>query len=195
VFSNLLLFFHALTFPSQPTKFKEEHVTKDGAQVAIEMLESVIADAAQKMVDLENTEMFAISQYYQELEEEKNIAEARAAKEAQKEEAANQNVLFIEEFDDVYEIEERRRDMAAAHAAHESLQNQEELAKKAFVDKEELMEKEDKLERQLADYKQHEEVLKADLREIQETVRERLLEEWEQQQQQQQQNQQQQGMM
>ena len=46
-----------------------------------------------------------------------------------------------------------------------------------------MIENEKKLARQLEEYKRNEEILKADLREIQEIVRDELLKEWEQQQQ------------
>ena len=147
------------------------------------MLESVIADAAQKMVDIENSQNLVISQFYEALEEE-HLAEARSAKEAMTEKAANNSVFFIEEFNDTFEIEERRRDMAVSHAAHQSAQEEEQIAKEASMRKDQLMSEEEKLERQLAEHKKNEDILKADLREIQNIVRDELLKEWEHQQQQ-----------
>jgi len=142
------------------------------------MLESVIADAAKKMIDIENSQNLVISQFYELLEEE-HMAEARAAKESLQERAADNRVIFIEEFNDTYEVDERRRDMAVSHAAHEAAETQEELAKSLSESKEHLMDKEEKLEKKLLEHKRNEEILKADLREIQEIVREELLKEWE----------------
>jgi hypothetical protein len=176
-------------YNEDPSKFKEYHSSKDRGQVAIEMLESVITDAAQKMVDIENSRDMVISQFYEVLEEE-HIAEAKAAKRDEEEKAANARVVFIEEFDDSYEIEERRRDMAVSHAAQEAAENEDTIARDASKKKNELTDEEAKLEKQLAEHKRNEDILKADLREIQEIVRDELLKEWEQQQQQQQQ-----GMM
>ena len=157
------------------------------------MLETVIADAAQKMVDIEMDQDLVISQFYEELEEE-HIAEAKAAKEGMNEEAANERVTFIEEFNDDYEVEERRRDMAVSHAAQEFAKAQEQIIKDAATNADELIGKEEKLERQLAEHRRNEEILKADLRDIQEIVRDELLKEWEAQQQKQQQKQKR-GMM
>ncbi len=147
------------------------------------MLESVIADAAKKMVEIENNQDLVITQFYDVLEKE-HISEARAAEEALKGEAANNRIFFIEEFNDSYEIEERRRDMAVSHAAQQSARDEEQIAQKAFQEKEKLMKDEEKLERQLAEHKKNEDILKADLREIQNFVRDELLKEWEEQQQQ-----------
>ena len=156
------------------------------------MLESVIADAAQKMIDIENSQDLVITQFYDLLEKE-HEAEARAAQEAAQEKAANNRVVFIEEFNDAYEVEERRRDMAVSHAAHEVADTENEVAKAIADEEEKLLEQEEKLEKQLMEHKRNEEILKADLREIQNIVRDELLKEWAQQQEQKQQSQQ--GMM
>ena len=142
------------------------------------MLETVIADAAQKMIDMENSQNMVISQFYELLQEE-TTAEAKAAKESNLEKAANDRIVFIEEFNDTYEVGERRRDMAVKHAAHEAAEFEEEVGRDVADQKKKLMDREEKLERQIANYKSHEEVLKADLREIQQIVRDKLLEEWE----------------
>lgn len=173
--------------------FKKTHSSKNGAQVAIEMLESVISDAAEKMINLEKSQKLVISQFYELLEEE-HKAEAKSAQERLQERAADDRVVFIEEFDEPYEVVERRRDMAVSHAAGETAQSEEELAKNMETERGKLMEKEEKLERQLFEQRRNEEILKADLREIQEIVRNELLREWEEMQEEQKQ-QQQQGMM
>ncbi len=152
------------------------------------MLESVIADAAKQMIEIENDQNLVISQYFDVMEEEQK-AEARAAQEASQEKAATNRVVFIEEFNDNYEVQERRRDMAVSHAAHEAAEVEEEAAKALSEEKEKLMEKEQSLEKQLIEHKRNEEILKADLKEIQNIVRDELLKEWEQQQEQLQQQQ------
>ncbi len=165
----------------KPTKFKKSHSNLNGAQVAIEMLESVIADAAQKMVDIENDKDLVISQFYETLEEE-HKAEARAAKETLQEEEASNRVYFVEEFDDAYEIQERQRDFAVAHAARQAANVEAQRIQDLSSEEESLLDKEEKLERQLAEHRRNEDILKADLREIQEIVRDELLKEWEREQ-------------
>lgn len=179
---------HHLNNLKQPAKFKQTHANKNQGQVAIEMLEAVIADAAEKMIEIENSQDLVITQFYDVMEEE-HKAEARAAQEASQEKAAANRVVFVEEFNDTYEVEERRRDMAVSHAAHEAAEAEKEAAKALSEEKEKLMEKEQRLEKQLIEHKRNEEILKADLKEIQNIVRDELLKEWERQQEQMQQQQ------
>eukprot|EP01083_Nonionella_stella_P220333 788438_1 len=122
-------------YQNNPKEFKKTHTGMNTGQKAIEMLESVIADAAQKMVDMENTQSLVLSQVFDLLEQE-HLAESRVAEEEAVEGAAKDQMFYIEEINDDYEVEERRRDMSVSHAAHELFEAEKEVAEKQSQEKE-----------------------------------------------------------
>ena len=163
----------------QPTKFKKLYSkSKDGTDLAIQMIESVIAEAAQRMIEVENMQGFVIGSFFEAMEEER-LSEANQAKAAFEEKAARMRAAGTEQFSDDDDIKERRRDMALAHAAHDLMTGEKLIASAAKQQEREAQLNEQKVKDQMADMKVSEEMLKEDLRELQEALRDAIAAEWE----------------
>ena len=108
----------------------EDKQSRNGSQIAIETSESVTADVVQKMTDIRSFQTLVMSLLYYLLEEEYTTS-AEVVKEVNQEAAANNHTAYTEEFNDTYEGEESRKDMAAPHAAHEAAENGKQIVRNA----------------------------------------------------------------
>lgn len=161
------------------TKFKKLYSkSKDSAEMAIQMIESVIAEAAQKMIEVENMQEFAIGSFFEAMEEE-HLSEAKKAKAVSEERAARSRATETEEFSDEDDLKERRRDMAIAHAARDAMTNENLIRAEAQQQEREAKLNEEKIKAQMAGMKESEQVLRDDLRELQEAIKDALVAEWE----------------
>lgn len=164
----------------QPSKFRKEFALrgKDESSLAIEMLEKVIAETSEEMLELQREENDIIANFLEALHEEE-MAEAIAARLESQEEAARASLKLVEEFDDDYEVNERKRDMSSFHFIKEQEKLERSLKEKALNDENKFLTEDYEIKKHLEQLKQKERNLKADLRSIQEIIREQLRREWE----------------
>ena len=163
----------------KPTKFKELHSkNKDSAEIAIEVIESVIAESAQRLIELENMQGFVIGSFFEAIEEEQ-LSEAKETKASAEEQAARSRAADTEEFDDIDDFTERKRDMAVAHASHNVMEDEKILGVEAKKQELKAKEEEQKIKGQMDEMKKSERMLRDDLRELQSAVRDALVAEWE----------------
>lgn len=168
---------HFLHF--QPTSFRKDFASKGKEQsaLALEMLEAVIADTAEEMLDLEREEQYFIHAFNEALEREE-IAEAKAAQARALENSASKDLSLIDDFDDNYEIDERRRELNRFHVGEIEDQAENRLKTEAMLDEREYLIQEFDVKKQIESLKEKEEHLKTDLDAIKDIIRDQLRAEW-----------------
>lgn len=168
------------SYEKDPKAFRKDFASKgkDESALAIEMLETVIAETADAMLDLEREEAFLMTTFNEAIEREE-LAEAKLAKARALEDAASMNLRMIEDFGGDYEADERRRELNLFHAGEldENLENK--LESEAIREEHEILMREYDLKKDLRALKAKEQALKQDIKEIEEIVRQQLREEWE----------------
>jgi len=141
------------------------------------MLEKSIAVAAEKLLEAEFRRDAANAALRDALEEE-HKAEARGKKLSCEAQVAEENFKATEEFDGTYEAEERRRDLAVSHAANHLYDDVKHILYTAISKEKEAKSEKEKMETRMRRLEQNEAELKADLKEIQKIIANRLAEEW-----------------
>lgn len=141
------------------------------------MLEKVIAETSEEMLELQREENYIIANFLDALHKEE-MAEAISARLDSQEEAERANLNSVEEFDGDYEVNERKRDMSSFHFMKEKEQFERSLKDKALDDENKFLTEEFERKKHLEELQQKEKDLKADLRSIQEIVRDQLRQEW-----------------
>lgn len=142
------------------------------------MLEKVIAETTEEMLDLQREEHYVLSKFLDALHKEE-IAEAVEAKLESQENALGSSLNLLEDFDGAYEVNERKRDMSTFHFIKQQEKFEKDLKSMALADENAYLTKEFEMNKRLEELKQKEKDLKADLREIQQIVREQIRREWE----------------
>lgn len=168
---------HFLHF--QPTSFRKDFASKGKEQsaLALEMLEAVIADTAEEMLDLEREEQYFIHAFHEALEREE-IAEAKAAQARALENSASKDLSLIDDFDDYYEIDERKRELNRFHVGEIEEQTENRLKTEAMIDEREYLIQEFDVKKKIESLKEKEEHLKTDLDTIKDIIRDQLRAEW-----------------
>jgi hypothetical protein len=151
---------------------------KDEATLAIEMLEKLIAYEHDDVLEIERDETYAFASFLDALEKEE-MAEAREAKFSKKERAAMERMSEIEDFADEYEVDERKRDMSTFHANKEREEFYKRRKSEAVREENEALMEEFDMKKKLDELKHHEKILKTDLEEVKNIVRDQLRSEWE----------------
>ena len=106
------------------------------------------------------------------------MTEASLARAKARENAASNRISAIEDFADEYEIDERKRGMSIIHVNEEDEKFERREKSYAVRQEKQSLIQEFDMNKHLADLREKEEVLKADLREIQDIVRDQLRAEW-----------------
>jgi hypothetical protein len=141
------------------------------------LLEKTIADTAEEMLELEREELFVISSFFDALHQEE-LAEARIVEAKSQEDAAASRVKYIEDFDDDYEVDERKRDLNTFHANEDNEAFESRMKAKAIRRENEYLIKDFEMKKQVEELQKKEEMFKEDLEEIQAIVRDQLRQEW-----------------
>lgn len=168
------------TYLQNQTQFKEDYSTKgtrQGIMIGIQMLETLIAETAQRIayMDLEKdsiVEEFFNEVYKGEMAEQKML---QAFNEAL---AAKQRMELTEGFDGYYECLERKRDLTVVHAAHEIREFERKLESIALKDEKDKFLLEYEMSKQMKRLRQDEDVFKADLKEMNNILKKRSIAEW-----------------
>lgn len=146
--------------------------------MAVEVLEKLIAYEAEDILELEREETYVIASFLDALNQEE-MAEARSAKARSQEESAERKMYEVEDFGDEYENTERRRDMSDFHVNKEAEQFYKRRKAEAVRRENEYLTKEFDMNKKLDELKNHEKILKQDLQEVKQIVRNQLRAEWE----------------
>ncbi len=146
--------------------------------MAVEVLEKLIAYEAEDILELEREETYVIASFLDALNQEE-MAEARSAKARSQEESAERKMYEVEDFGDEYENTERRRDMSDFHVNKEAEQFYKRRKVEAVRRENEYLTKEFDMNKKLDELKNHEKILKQDLQEVKQIVRNQLRAEWE----------------
>eukprot|EP00557_Chaetoceros_sp_GSL56_P003709 CAMPEP_0176493872 /NCGR_PEP_ID=MMETSP0200_2-20121128/9777_1 /TAXON_ID=947934 /ORGANISM="Chaetoceros sp., Strain GSL56" /LENGTH=353 /DNA_ID=CAMNT_0017891557 /DNA_START=1209 /DNA_END=2267 /DNA_ORIENTATION=+ len=167
------------SYEADPSKFRKEFASKgkDEISLAIEMLEKVIAETSEEILELQREEDNTFANFLDALHKEE-VAEALLARLKAQEAGALDSLNLVEEFDGDYEVNERKRDMSSFHFMKEKEEIEKDLKNEALDDENIYLTKEYEGKKSLQELKQKERDLKADLRSIQEIVREQLRREW-----------------
>ncbi len=170
-----------LNLCEQPTNFKREiKKDKDTASLAVEMLESVIADTAEKMLEMEIEENYIIASFFNALHQEQVAGQRAMAAEAESK-AARERVRSIEEFDDTYESEERRRDFGVAHASEDVEDFEKEMKDEAVQFQKDFMRQGTNVQEKASRMELDKHFVAKDLQEVQDIIQQQLRAEWGQQ--------------
>ena len=112
--------------------------------------------------------------------EEEQLSEAMQAKARSEEEAAKIRAAATEEFSDEDDtIKERKRDMAMAHAARDVMTGENLNRVEAQQHEREAQLQAQKMKIQMTEMRESEKMLRDDLRELQEALKDTLVAEWE----------------
>ena len=150
---------------------------KNESALAMEMLERIIVETAEDMLELEREEIFVISSFYDALHQEE-LAEARKVDAQARENAAAEQVKYIEEFDGDYEVDERKRDLNVVHANEDIEAFERRVQSESVKHENEYLLQEFEIKKQLEELQKKEDTYKADLEAIKDIVREQLRQEW-----------------
>lgn len=166
-------------YQKDPTSFRKDFASKGKEQsaLALEMLEAVIADTAEEMLDLEREEQYFIHAFHEALEREE-IAEAKATQARALENSASKDLSLIDDFDDYYEIDERKRELNRFHVGEIEEQTENRLKTEAMIDEREYLIQEFDVKKKIESLKEKEEHLKTDLDAIKDIIRDQLRAEW-----------------
>eukprot|EP01083_Nonionella_stella_P032109 87862_1 len=168
-------------YKADPTNFKKEiKKDKDTASLALEMLESVIADTAERMLEMEMEENYIIASFFDALAQEQ-VAGQRAMVAEAESKAARERVRSIEEFDDDYESEERRRDFGIAHASEDVEEFEKEMKDEAVKFQKDFMKQGTDIQQKASRMELDKHFVANDLQEVQEIIQQQLRAEWGQQ--------------
>lgn len=163
----------------QPTSFRKDFASKGKEQsaLALEMLEAVISDTAEEMLDLEREEQYFIHAFNEALEREE-IAEAKAAQARALENSSSKDLSLIDDFNDNYEIDERKRELNRFHVGEIEEQAEKRRKTKAMIDEREYLIQDFDVKKKIESLKKKEENLKTDLDAIKDIIRDQLRAEW-----------------
>jgi len=166
-------------YKQDPTKFKEEYTKMDPQQgvVAIQVLEKLIADKIKQIAGMELQLQSITQAFFRDIHREE-MAEARTAVALKEAQAAEERLHDTEGFDGIHERDERKRDLAVSHVAHEEQNFERRVESDAVREEKEDLLREYEMNRALERERRQEDVLRADLKEIKEMMKEQFLVEW-----------------